>query len=68
VEQFLCGFKTNIKQTRIPTKEFSPLTMKLTSSMVRKFGPVSDKGKGKVVPMLLLTEHHVMKAHWGGKV
>jgi hypothetical protein len=23
------------------------------------------KGKGKVVPVLLLTEHHTMKAYWG---
>jgi hypothetical protein len=25
---------------------------------------VSFKGKGKVVPMLSLTEHHAMKAYW----
>jgi hypothetical protein len=23
------------------------------------------KGKGKVVPVLFLTEHHAMKAYWG---
>jgi hypothetical protein len=23
------------------------------------------KGKGKVVPMPFLTEHHAMKAYWG---
>jgi hypothetical protein len=23
------------------------------------------KGKGQVVPVLLLTEHHAMKAYWG---
>jgi len=23
------------------------------------------KGKGKVAPVLLLTEHHAMKAYWG---
>jgi hypothetical protein len=26
------------------------------------------KGKGKVVPVLLLTEHHAMKAYWGSGV
>jgi hypothetical protein len=25
----------------------------------------SCKGKGKVVPALLLTEHHAVKAYWG---
>jgi hypothetical protein len=24
-----------------------------------------DKGEGKVVPLLFLTEHHAMKAYWG---
>jgi hypothetical protein len=23
------------------------------------------KGKGKVVPVIFLTEHHAMKAYWG---
>jgi hypothetical protein len=26
------------------------------------------KGKGKVVPVLFLTEHHAMKAYWGSGV
>jgi hypothetical protein len=26
------------------------------------------KGEGKVVPVLFLTEHHTMKAYWGGGV
>jgi hypothetical protein len=25
----------------------------------------TSKGKGKVVPMIFLTEHHAMKAYWG---
>jgi len=24
-----------------------------------------NKGKGKVVPLLFLSEHHAMKAYWG---
>jgi hypothetical protein len=27
-----------------------------------------DKGKGKVVPVLFLTEHHATKAYWGLEV
>jgi len=27
-----------------------------------------DKGKSKVVPLLYVTEHHVMKAYWGQDV
>jgi hypothetical protein len=27
--------------------------------------PGTLKGKGKVVPVLFLTEHHAMKAYWG---
>jgi len=26
------------------------------------------KGKGKVVPVLLFTKHHTMKAYWGVEV
>jgi hypothetical protein len=26
------------------------------------------KGKGKAVPVLILTEHHAMKAYWGVEV
>jgi len=26
------------------------------------------RGKGKVVPVLLLTEHHAIKAYWGSGV
>jgi hypothetical protein len=26
---------------------------------------IQNFGKGKVVPMLFLTEHHAMKAYWG---
>jgi hypothetical protein len=26
---------------------------------------MEGKGKGKVVPVLFLTEHHAMKAYWG---
>jgi hypothetical protein len=29
---------------------------------------VKGKGKGKVVPVLLLTDHHAMKAYWGVEV
>jgi hypothetical protein len=25
------------------------------------------KGKGKVVPVLFLNEHHIMKAYWGSR-
>jgi hypothetical protein len=28
----------------------------------------SSADKGKVVPVLLLTEHHAMKAYWGVEV
>jgi hypothetical protein len=27
-----------------------------------------SKGKGEVVPVLFLTEHHAMKAYWGVEV
>jgi len=27
-----------------------------------------DKGKGKVVPVLFLTEHYATKAYWGAEV
>jgi hypothetical protein len=27
---------------------------------------IFNKGKGKVVPVLFLTEHDAMKAYWGG--
>jgi len=30
-----------------------------------KFNVILVKGKGKVVPVLLLTEHHATKAYWG---
>jgi hypothetical protein len=26
------------------------------------------EGKGKVIPVLFLTEHHAMKAYWGVEV
>jgi hypothetical protein len=29
---------------------------------------LNRKSKGKVVPLLLLTEHNVMKAYWGMEV
>jgi hypothetical protein len=28
---------------------------------------INVKKKGKVVPVLLLTEHHAMKAYWGSR-
>jgi hypothetical protein len=28
---------------------------------------IMDKGKGIVVPVLFLTEHHSMKAYWGSR-
>jgi hypothetical protein len=34
---------------------------KMTSQKYVKIG----KCKGKVVPVLFLTEHHAMKTHWG---
>jgi hypothetical protein len=33
-----------------------------------KFSFSAFKGKGKVVPVLFLTEHHGMKAYWGVEV
>jgi hypothetical protein len=30
-----------------------------------KFFMTKGKGKGKVVPVLFLTEHHTMQAYWG---
>jgi hypothetical protein len=32
------------------------------------FEPRSRHGKGKVVTVLFLTEHHTMKAYWGVEV
>jgi hypothetical protein len=29
---------------------------------------IGKEGKGKVIPVLLLTEHHAMKAYWGMEV
>jgi hypothetical protein len=42
----------------------------LRSSLACLFQRLSEiisslKGKGKVVPVLFLTEHHFMKAYWG---
>jgi len=37
------------------------LNQVLTTNTVKD----KDKDKGKVVPVLLLTEHHAMKAYWG---
>jgi hypothetical protein len=30
--------------------------------------PQDSKGKGKVVPLLFLTEHHAIKVYWGMEV
>jgi hypothetical protein len=27
-----------------------------------------SKGKGKIVPVIFLTEHHAMKAYWSGGI
>jgi hypothetical protein len=29
---------------------------------------MKGKGKGKIVPVIFLTEHHAMKAYWGVEV
>jgi hypothetical protein len=44
----------------------------MCSSLLTQFHTFRDdtmcKGKGKVVPILFLTEHHAMKAYWGVEV
>jgi hypothetical protein len=34
---------------------------------VKELKKTYKKGKGKVVPLLFLTEHHAMKAYWEWK-
>jgi len=41
--------------------EVSPMLMPISKSQCYTM----VKGKGKVVPVLLLTEHHAMNAYWG---
>jgi hypothetical protein len=33
--------------------------------MNESYAVISSKGEGKGIPVLILTEHHAMKAYWG---
>jgi tRNA G37 N-methylase TrmD len=47
----------------LDTPSYKAMTVVRTTTLVPKFCR-SGKGKGKAVPVLLVTQHHAMKAHW----
>jgi hypothetical protein len=50
--------------TKTPQSLEDPLQSEDTLVPVYRKTHTEVKGKGKVVPVLLLTEHHTMKAYW----